>query len=159
MYFSILHHFHFECGAHFLCIFFACWPEKLENQLCFSFYEFVLLLFLHLFLFWLHNERFACLFSFSYLLLFWVLSSVFCFIFLDAARCFPSFFVLPRHLSFPLPNTRTYLPSRSHLACVFATFIQYVCIYILSDTFSILFTCRLYVGYIKQFSRSFNLIY
>lgn len=42
---------------------------------------------------------------------------LFCFILfpLSAARCFPPFFILPRHLSFPLPNTRTLnSPSYSH---------------------------------------------
>lgn len=38
-----------------------------------------------------------------------VFVALFCFILLplSAARCFPPFFILPRHLSFPLPNTRT----------------------------------------------------
>lgn len=72
------------------------------------FYVFILLLFSYSVFFAFAAQQATRLFVFVVL---------FCFILfpLSAARCFPPFFILPRHLSFPLPNTRTLnSPSYSH---------------------------------------------
>lgn len=152
-FFFFLHHFHFECGAHFFFVFSVLFLFNFFFLLLLSvltrkvgkstlvfllFYVFILLLFSYFFVlffvFGLHSKRLVCLFLF-FVFCFLFFAVLFCFIPppptplpLSATRWFPPFFILPRHLSFPLPNTRTALAvplplSLPHAPCLFfATF-------------------------------------
>lgn len=126
-----LHHFHFECGAHFFFLLFFVF-----SVLFFSFFyadqkswkiNFGFLAFLRVHSFVVFVFRF---FAAQQATRLFVFVALFCFILLplSAARCFPPFFILPRHLSFPLPNTRTLAHSAVLLPlapCLFfATFPQ-----------------------------------
>lgn len=113
-----LHHFHFECGAHFFFFYFfvfsvlffsVFYADQKSWKINFGF-----LAFLRVHSFVVFVFRF---FAAQQATRLFVFVALFCFILLplSAARCFPPFFILPRHLSFPLPNTRTLSsPSYSH---------------------------------------------
>lgn len=100
----------------FLCvfcsIFFSFYADQKSWKINFGFLAFLrvhsFVVFVFCFFFAFAAQQATRLFVFVVL---------FCFILfpLSAARCFPPFFILPRHLSFPLPNTRTLnSPSYSH---------------------------------------------